>query len=59
MIRWVNYSRENFAFQYEVEKSVTIIDKINQYIHDHYDKISEEMKLQKNFSNSDYLCKVI
>lgn len=37
MIRWVNYLLEKtFEYEEEVTKSATIIDKINNYIHDHY-----------------------
>ncbi len=37
MIRWVNYLLEKtFAYEEEIEKSATIIDKINKYIHEHY-----------------------
>lgn len=37
MIRWVNYLLEKtFSYEEEIEKSVTIIDKINRYIHEHY-----------------------
>lgn len=60
MIRWVNYFLEKtFAFQYEVEKSVTIIDKINQYIHDHYDKnIGRNEIAEEFFLTPDYLAKL-
>jgi len=37
MIRWVNYLLEKtFAYEEEIEKSATTIDKINKYIHEHY-----------------------
>lgn len=37
MIRWVNYLLEKtFAYEEEIEKSATIINKINKYIHEHY-----------------------
>jgi Response regulator containing CheY-like receiver domain and AraC-type DNA-binding domain len=37
MIRWVNYLLEKtFQYEEEIAKSVTIIDKINYYIHAHY-----------------------
>lgn len=37
MIRWVNYLLEKkSAYEEEVNKAVTIIDQINEYIHEHY-----------------------
>ncbi len=37
MIRWVNYLLEKtFQYEEEITKSVTMIDKINYYIHEHY-----------------------
>lgn len=37
MIRWVNYLLEKtFQYEEEIEKSQTIIDKINTYIHEHF-----------------------
>lgn len=37
MIRWVNYLLgKTFEYEEEVAKSATIIDRINEYIHEHY-----------------------
>lgn len=37
MIRWVNYLLEKvFAYEAEIQKTQTIIDKIHEYIYEHY-----------------------
>lgn len=60
MIRWVNYFLEKtFAYQHEVEKSATIIDKINQFIHDHYhENIGRNEIAEEFFLTPDYLAKI-
>ncbi len=60
MIRWVNYFLEKtFSYQDEVEKSATIIDKINQFIHSHYNKdISRNEIAEEFFLTPDYLAKL-
>lgn len=60
MIRWVNYLLEKtFAYEKEVEKSATIIDKINQYIHDHYNEDIGRNKIAGEFFlTPEYLSKL-
>lgn len=60
MIRWVNYFLEKtFEYQNEVEKSATIIDKINQYIHNNYNKnIGRNEIAEEFFLTPDYLAKL-
>ncbi|MGB8451027.1 MAG: response regulator [Anaerocolumna sp.] len=37
MMRWINYLLERtFGYEEEVKKSYTIIEKINEFIHEHY-----------------------
>ena len=37
MIRWVNYLLEKvFAYEAEIQKTQTIVDKIHEYIYEHY-----------------------
>lgn len=60
MIRWVNYLLEKtFAYEKEIEKSATIIDKINQYIHDHYkEDIDRSIIAGEFYLTPEYLAKL-
>ncbi len=60
MIRWVNYLLEKtFSYEKEIEKSKTIVDKVNQYIHDHYmDNIDRSKIASEFFLTPDYLGKL-
>lgn len=60
MIRWVNYLLEKtFEYENEVNKSATIIDKINQYIHDHYSEDIDRNKIAGEFYlTPEYLAKL-
>lgn len=60
MIRWVNYLLEKtFSYEKEIEKSATIIDKINQYIHDNYsDNIGRNKIAGEFFLTPEYLAKL-
>ncbi len=60
MIRWVNYLLEKtFSYEKEIEKSATIIDKINQYIHDHYSEdIGRSIIAGEFFLTPEYLAKL-
>ena len=60
MIRWVNYLLEK-TFEYEVEiaKSATIIDKINEYIYEHYsDNIGRNEISKEFYLTPEYLAKL-
>ncbi|SFS02083.1 response regulator transcription factor [Anaeromicropila populeti] len=60
MIRWVNYLLEKtFDYEYEVTKSVTVIDKINNYIHQHYsENIGRNDIAKKFYLSPEYLSKL-
>lgn len=60
MIRWVNYLLEKtFAYENEVKKSATIIDKINQYVHNHYKEDIDRNKIAEEFFlTPEYLAKL-
>lgn len=60
MIRWVNYLLgKTFTYEREIEKSETIIDKINQYIHDHYSENIDRNKIASEFFlTPDYMGKL-
>lgn len=60
MIRWVNYLLEKtFSYEEEIEKSETIIDKINQYIHDNYAEDIDRNKIASEFFlTPDYMGKL-
>jgi two-component system response regulator YesN len=60
MIRWVNYLLEKtFSYEKEIEKSSTIINKINQYIHDNYsENISRSKIAEEFFLTPEYLAKL-
>lgn len=60
MIRWVNYLLEKtFAYEEEVEKSATIIDKINKYIREHYmEDIGRNEIAGEFFLTPEYLAKL-
>jgi two-component system response regulator YesN len=60
MIRWVNYLLEKtFDYEEEVAKTATIIDKINDYIHEHYsENIGRNEIAGKFYLTSEYLAKL-
>ncbi|PXV95867.1 two-component system response regulator YesN [Lachnotalea glycerini] len=60
MIRWVNYLLEKtFAYEDEIAKSVTIVDKINDYIHKHYSENIGRSEIARDFYlTSEYLSKL-
>jgi len=60
LVRWVNYLLEKtFAYEEEVAKAATLIDKINQYIHDHYtENISRNEIAGEFFLTPEYLAKL-
>jgi two-component system response regulator YesN len=60
MVRWVNYLLEKtFSYEKEIEKSATIINKINQYIHNNYsDNISRSKIAEEFFLTPEYLAKL-
>lgn len=60
MIRWVNYLLEKtFEYETEVKKSASLVDKINQYIHEHYNEdIGRNQIAAKFYLTSEYLAKL-
>lgn len=60
MMRWVNYLLEQtFAYENEVKKSYTVIDKIHQYIHEHYrENIGRNEIAAQFFLAPEYLSKM-
>lgn len=60
MIRWVNYLLEKtFEYEKEVEKSSTLIGKINQYIHEHYhEDIGRNRIAAEFYLTPEYLAKL-
>lgn len=60
MIRWVNYLLEKtFEYEEEVRKAATIIDRINEYIHEHYAKeIGRNEIAGEFFLTPEYLAKL-
>lgn len=60
MIRWLNYLLEKtFEYQKEVEKSTTLIGKINQYIHEHYNEdIGRNQIAAEFYLTPEYLAKL-
>lgn len=60
MVRWVNYLLEKtFAFEEEVAKAATIVDKIHAYIHEHYaEDIGRNEIAVEFFLTPEYLAKM-
>jgi two-component system response regulator YesN len=60
MIRWVNYLLgKTFDYEEEVAKSATIIDKINDFIHEHYgEEITRNEIAGEFFLTPSYLAKL-
>lgn len=60
MVRWVNYLLEKtFEYEKEVEKSSTIIGKINQYIQEHYSEdIGRNQIAAEFYLTPEYLAKL-
>ena len=60
MIRWTNYLLEKtFAYEEEVAKAATIIDKIHSYIHEHYaENIGRNEIAAEFFLTPEYLAKM-
>ena len=60
MIRWVNYLLEKtFEYEEEVRKAATIIDRINEYIHEHYaQEIGRNEIAGEFFLTPEYLAKL-
>lgn len=60
MIRWVNYILgKTFAYEEEITKTATIVDKINDYIHKHYmEAIGRNEVAGEFFLTPEYLAKM-
>jgi two-component system response regulator YesN len=60
MIRWVNYLLgKTFEYEEEVAKAATIIDKINDFIHEHYmEEITRNEIAGEFFLTPSYLAKL-
>lgn len=60
MIRWVNYLLEKtFEYEKEVKKSASLIDKINQYVHEHYSEdIGRNQIAAEFYLTPEYLAKL-
>lgn len=60
MIRWVNFLLEKtFEYEKEVKKSASLIDKINQYIHEHYtEDIGRNQIAAEFYLTPEYLAKL-
>lgn len=60
MVRWVNYLIEcTFEYENEIQKSHTIIDKINQYVKEHYQEdIDRRVIAAEFFLAPEYLSKM-
>lgn len=60
MLRWVNYLLEKtFRYEDEVSKNATVVDKINEYIHNHYaENIGRTRIAAEFFLTPEYLAKL-
>ncbi len=60
MIRWVNYLLEKtFQYEDEISKNATVVDKINEYIHNHYSEdIGRTTIAAEFFLTPEYLAKL-
>ena len=60
MMRWINYFLEKtFAYEEEISKTDTVIDKVNKYIHDNYrEDIGRNEIAEEFFLTPDYLGKL-
>lgn len=60
MVRWVNYLLERtFVYESEIQKSYTIVEKIQQYIREHYsENISRNEIAAEFFLAPEYLAKM-
>ena len=60
MVRWVNYLLEKtFAYEEEVAQNTSLIDKINEYIHNHYaENIGRSKIAGEFFLTPEYLAKL-
>ena len=60
MIRWVNYLLETtFSYEEEVTQTMSLIEKINDYVHQHYqEKISRNEVAKEFFLTPDYLARM-